>query len=115
MSGELGGKLVVLWADMSEAGFQALHDVLHGNRVAIELVNPLIYMLEDGGLTDEDWQPIVLLPARGANLSGKNGLFRVPEEYLTPEHMLPSWKVCSATLMPENQNIMRTALGAGPR
>jgi hypothetical protein len=34
-----------------------------------------------------------LLPAREANISATNGLMRVPEECLTPAHMLPSWKV----------------------
>jgi hypothetical protein len=44
-------------------------------------------------LADKDWAPIVLLPARAANISTKNGLLRVPEEWLTPEHKLPNWKV----------------------
>jgi hypothetical protein len=78
---------------MSEAGFQALRDVLHGNRVAAELVSPLVYLLEGCTLADKDWAPIVLFPATSANISTANGLVRVPEEWLTPEHMAPSWKV----------------------
>jgi hypothetical protein len=84
---------LLYWAEMSDAGAQALNNVLYGSRVAIQLADVLTYLLEGGGLTDEDWQPNVLLPARQANLSTKNGLLRVPEVFLTPAEMRPSWRV----------------------
>lgn len=87
------GELVVWWANMSEAGVEAFKNVLLGNRIAVAMVNALPYILEGGALREEDWQPVVLLPASAANVSTKNGLFRVPEELLAPEQMLPSWKV----------------------
>ena len=87
------GRPVVWWSNMSEAGAQALKNVLLGNRIAVEMVNALPYILEGGGLADDAWQPLVLLPAKQANVSAMNGLFRVPEELLAPGQMLPSWKV----------------------
>jgi hypothetical protein len=83
---------LLYWADMTDAGGQALDNVLYGNRVAVEIVDELPYVLEGGGLRDADWQPVVLLPASAANVSTKNGLFRLPEELLRPGQMLPSWK-----------------------
>src|SRR5262245_40222767 len=84
---EKAGQRVIYWSGMTEAGAQALNDVLYGSRVAVEIVNVLPYFLDGGGLENDDWVPIVLLPASHANLSAKNGLFRVPKE------LLPSWKV----------------------
>jgi hypothetical protein len=84
---------LVFWADMSDAGAQALNNVLYGNRVAIQLVDVLPYLLEGGALKDENWAPVVLLPAKAANVSTKNGLFRLPEAFLTPAEMRPSWRV----------------------
>src|SRR5437868_1480000 len=61
-----GGR-VVYWADMTAAGAQALDNVMFGNRVAVEHVDVLPYVLEGGALKHEEWQPIVLLPAKEAN------------------------------------------------
>jgi hypothetical protein len=83
----------LFWADMTDAGAEALDNVTLGKRVAVGVVNELLYLLEGGVLEHEDWLPVALLPARRANLSAKNGLFLVPPQLLTPEHMLPSWKV----------------------
>lgn len=87
------GRQIIYWSDMTEAGAMALNNVLYGSRVALEAVDVLPYLLEGGVLDNEDWQPIVLLPASHANLSAKNGLFRVPQQLLTPGRMFPSWKV----------------------
>jgi hypothetical protein len=84
---------LLFWADMSDVGAQALNNVTFGNRVAIQLVDVLPYLLEGGALKDENWAPIVLLPAKAANVSTKNGLFRLPEAFLTPAEMRPSWRV----------------------
>jgi hypothetical protein len=84
----------VLWADMTKAGAQALDDVMFGQRVAVEVVDALPhYFMEGGSLECENWQPIVLLPARAANISTRNGLFRVPPAFLTPTEVRPSWRV----------------------
>jgi hypothetical protein len=53
---------------MTEAGRTALRKVIRGRRVAVQLVNMLPYILEDCFIGDERWWPIVLLPARAANL-----------------------------------------------
>jgi hypothetical protein len=59
---------IVIWNQMSEAGFTALRKVIRGRRLAVQLVNVLPYFLEDCFIDDERWWPIVLLPARAANL-----------------------------------------------
>ena len=48
-------------------------------RVAIQFINVLPYMLEDYIIQDENWQPIVLLPARAANMDTPNWLMRFPQ------------------------------------
>jgi len=58
----------VIWNRMTEAGLTALRKVIRGRRVAVQLVNVLPYFLEDCFIDDERWWPIVLLPARAANL-----------------------------------------------
>jgi hypothetical protein len=67
------------WYDMSEAGLAALLKVMRGRRVAIQFVNVLLYFVEDRLVDNENWQPIVLLPARAANMDTPNWLIRVPE------------------------------------
>src|SRR5690349_10332393 len=46
---EQGGQRLVLWSDLSEAGAQALNQVLYGCRVAMEHVDASPY-LEEGGV-----------------------------------------------------------------
>jgi len=67
------------WEGMTEAGVAALHNVMDERRVAIQFVNLLPYMMEDCLLQNEEWQPIVLLPARAANLDTPNWLMRLPQ------------------------------------
>jgi len=40
-----------------------------------------------------DIEAAVEQPAKAANVSTKNGLFRLPEALLTPAEMRPSWRV----------------------
>ncbi len=56
------------WDGMTEAGEKALEQVMHERRVTVQFVSLLPYILEDCLIKDENWQPIVLLPARAANL-----------------------------------------------
>jgi hypothetical protein len=65
---EHGGGETIIWGGMTEAGFTALRKVVRGRRVAVQLVNVLPYCLEGCVIHDERWSPIVLLPARAANL-----------------------------------------------
>jgi hypothetical protein len=58
----------VIWNRMTEAGLTALRKVIRGRRLAIQFVNVLPYFLEDCFIDDERWWPMVLLPARAANL-----------------------------------------------
>src|SRR5690242_5870455 len=59
---EQDGRRLVLWSDLSEAGAQALNQVLYGFRVAVEHVDASPYLEEGGVLANDDWQPVVLLP-----------------------------------------------------
>ena len=71
------------WYDMTEAGLAALMKVMRERRVAIQFVNPLLYItLEDLTFGDQNWQPIVLLPARAGNVDTPNWLMRAPDRYL---------------------------------
>jgi hypothetical protein len=70
------------WCDMTEAGVAALRNVMDGRRVAVQFVNPLLYIFLEGRVfKHENWQPIVLLPARAANVDSPNWLIRAPEYY----------------------------------
>ena len=62
------GREVVFWVGMTEAGVEALRKVLRGHRVAIQFVKPVLYFVENCFLDDDRWFPIVLLPARAANV-----------------------------------------------
>ena len=64
---------------MTEAGLAALNNVTSEHRVAIQFVNVLPYLLENCIITRENWQPILLLPARAANIDTPNWLMRAPD------------------------------------
>jgi hypothetical protein len=68
----------VLWNGMTATGCKALRHVLNGREVALQIVNALPYVLENVRLLDSNWQPIVLLPVRAANIDGPCWAFRVP-------------------------------------
>ena len=69
------------WSDMTEAGLAGFRKVMNERRVAIQFVSPLLYLLEGRVMEDANWQPIVLLPARAANVDSPNWLIRAPEWY----------------------------------
>jgi len=75
-----GGEMFI-WEGMTEAGHMALRQVMGGRKVAIQFVNELPYILEDCFIENENWWPIVLLPARAANLNSPNWLIRASQEY----------------------------------
>jgi len=77
----------VLWDGMTEAGYKALRHVLNEREVALQLVNALPYIFENVRLIDPDWQPVLLLPVRAANINGPLWAFRVPPA-LAPQMML---------------------------
>jgi hypothetical protein len=56
-----------IWDGMTAAGRRALTQVIRGRRVAVQFVSALLYILE-GCSINEHCLPIVLLPARAANL-----------------------------------------------
>ncbi len=66
----------VIWQGMTEAGQFALGKVMKERRVAVQYVNTMPYLLEGRLLKDEHWLPVVLLPARAANLETPNWLVR---------------------------------------
>ena len=90
---ERGGATTVYWGGMTEAGSAALQKVLRGRRVAVQFVNLLPYLLD--GLVDdeENWQPIVLLPARAANLDSPKWLVRASQDYVAIALDTPGWRL----------------------
>jgi hypothetical protein len=75
-----GGETVI-WCGMTEAGEAGLYKVMHGRKVAIQFVNLQPYLMDDFLVEDEHWCPIVLLPARTANLYTPNWLIRASQKY----------------------------------
>jgi hypothetical protein len=67
----------ILWDGMTEAGTKALSKVIRGRRVAVQLVSAILYLLEGYSILNERCRPIVLLPARAANLETPAFLLRV--------------------------------------
>lgn len=70
-----------IWDGMTEVGLTALRKVMSGRRVAVQYVSPLPYILEDCFIADEGWWPIVLLPARAANLDTPRWHVRCSQAY----------------------------------
>jgi hypothetical protein len=70
-----------IWDGMTEAGNVALRKVMYGRRVAIQFVNKLPYIVEGCFIENEHWWPIVLLPARAANLESPVLLIRASQKY----------------------------------
>jgi hypothetical protein len=77
----------VIWDGMTEAGYKALRRVLNKRQVALQVVNVLPYVIEGVRVLDPNWQPVVLLPIRAANIDGPNWAFRVSPA-LAPQMML---------------------------
>ena len=87
------GRETSYWYDMSEAGVGALQKVLRGRRVAVQFVSQLLYLVEDGLIEEENWQPIVLLPARAANLDSPKWLVRASQDYVAIALDTPGWRL----------------------
>ena len=77
------------WGEMTEAGGKALRKVTKERRVAVQFVNDVPYRFDGCVSTDENWQPVVLLPAEAANMQTPNGLMRFPEWFLKRYMELP--------------------------
>jgi hypothetical protein len=71
------GGVGIIWDGMTEAGTKALSKVIRGRRVAVQLVRAILYLLEGYSILNERCVPIVLLPARAANLETPAFLLRV--------------------------------------
>jgi hypothetical protein len=69
----------VIWNGMTEAGLTALRKIMSERKV--QYVNRLPYIMEDRVVDDERWLPIVLLPARAANLDTPRWHVRCSEGY----------------------------------
>ena len=72
---------ILIWDGMTEAGAAALRKVMHERKLAIQFVNILPYLAEGCLLENENWWPLVLLPARAANLNTPNWLIRASQGY----------------------------------
>jgi hypothetical protein len=75
---------VVIWNGLTKAGCDALQCVLHERKVALQFVNVIPYLFENVRLLDPDWQPVVLLPVRAANIDGPKWAFRLPPALVDP-------------------------------
>jgi len=71
----------IIWDGMTEAGAAALRMVMRGHRVAVQPVDVRPYLAEGYLLENENWFPVVLLPARAANLEARHWLVRAPQEF----------------------------------
>lgn len=89
---ERAGAEMVFWSGMTEAGLKALQKVLRGRRVAVQPVRPLLYLLEGCINEDENWRPIVLLPARAANLDSPKWLIRGSQDFIAVAMSKPGWR-----------------------
>lgn len=81
------------WDGMTEAGEKAFEQVVHERRVAVQFVSLLPYLLEDCLINDDNWRPIVLLPARAANLSSPKFLVRASQDYVEVALGKPGWQL----------------------
>jgi hypothetical protein len=71
------GKETVYWASMTKAGVEALRLVLRERQVAVQFVSRLLYLFEGVEINDEAWEPIALVPVRGANIDTPKWAARV--------------------------------------
>jgi hypothetical protein len=92
------GSETTFWYNMTEVGYLALQRVLNDHRVAVQLVTSLPYLLEGICITDKTWQPIILLPARAANLETPTFLTRATPA--VQKYILASGKVGYRSLRP---------------
>jgi hypothetical protein len=74
---------------MTEAGGKALRKVTKERMVAVQFVNVLPYLIDGCVETAENWQPVVLLPAKAANIAAPIGLLRFPESFFKRLTELP--------------------------
>lgn len=96
---EHGGVQAVYWSGMTKAGADALHQVMFGHRVAVQSVGVATYLLEDRIPKDENWQPVVLLPAKAANLYTPKVLLRLPETFLSTAEIRDGWRVLTPSAL----------------
>jgi hypothetical protein len=68
----------IIWTDMTEAGLIGLCKAISARRIAVQrLASPLLYIIEGFYYPQvENWTPVVLLPARAANLDTPNWRMR---------------------------------------
>jgi hypothetical protein len=80
------------WNGVSQAGVAAFRKVMEERLVAIQYVSIVPYLFDGCVVPDEHWQPIVLLPAKAANMATPIGLIRWPEKFLARLLKSPSIK-----------------------
>ena len=100
------GGVGIIWDGMTEVGTKALSKVIRGRRVAVQLVSANLYLLEGYSILNERCVPIVLLPARAANLETPAfPLFRAAREH--------EWmRRVAAEKMPGNRLLIPRSVGS---
>jgi hypothetical protein len=72
----------IIWTNMTEAGVVGLRKAISERRIAIQvLANPLPYVIAWPYPQCENWLPVVLLPAKAANLDTPKWLMRASAAY----------------------------------
>ncbi len=70
----------LIWDNMTEPGMKALHEVISRRRIAIQVLTTRVPYFADGlVLQSENWSPVVLVPARAANLDTPHRLMRTSQ------------------------------------
>jgi hypothetical protein len=93
------GRERIIWSGMTEAGVAALRRVLSQRSVALEHVSLVIYLV-DGHLSPRaGWIPMVLLPAKDANVETERWLMRMPKGVL--DSLPRAAKSCYRLLQPD--------------
>lgn len=80
---EHAGVETVIWEGMTEAGYEALRQVLEGRRLAIQFVTRELYQeAEDNFPQGENWHPVILHPKVDANVEMGRFLMRMPAQLI---------------------------------
>jgi hypothetical protein len=93
----------VIWQNLTSPGLAALKAVLSGRRVAVELVHPLLYLLQGRLPECEHWLPMRLRPAEDANLDGPRWLMWAPQDHLDALAQTPAAERRYRMLDPRSQ------------
>jgi hypothetical protein len=91
---------LVIWDQMTEAGYEALRRVLEERRVAMQLVSVPFYLLHGARIAEGTGLPHVLLPVRAANIDTPSWAMRISSKM--QQMMLGAGKLGYRPLTPQH-------------